>query len=128
MAVTEAEGYRVVPLRERPGFVEAVVSRGNQSVPLHWAQDSAYRFFPLVEHPDFGLTLHPFVDLLPADEVGKCVIDANNRLISEPPDRLRVALAEGRVRYHAGRLGGALPVIAERVVSQTRLGLQMSIF
>ncbi len=27
---------------------------------LEWVCDSAYRFFPLVEHPDFGLTMHPF--------------------------------------------------------------------
>ncbi|MFM1921552.1 MAG: hypothetical protein RLZZ303_3186 [Candidatus Hydrogenedentota bacterium] len=27
---------------------------------LQWTADSAFRFFPLVEHEDFGLTLHPF--------------------------------------------------------------------
>ena len=27
---------------------------------IQWAQDSAYRFFPLVPHADLGLTLHPF--------------------------------------------------------------------
>ena len=27
---------------------------------VQWAHDSAYRFFPLVEHADLGLTLHPF--------------------------------------------------------------------
>ncbi len=27
---------------------------------MQWASDSAYRFFPLIEHVDFGLTLHPF--------------------------------------------------------------------
>lgn len=30
------------------------------AVVLQWARDSAYRFFPLVEHREFGLTLHPF--------------------------------------------------------------------
>jgi hypothetical protein len=29
-------------------------------VPSRWTRDSAYRFFPLVRHPDFGLALHPF--------------------------------------------------------------------
>jgi len=47
-------------IRERAGFVEAVISRGSDSVVMRWARDSAYRFFPLVEHDDFGLTLHPF--------------------------------------------------------------------
>jgi len=47
-------------VRERPSFVEAQVSRGTDQVVLQWAQDSAYRFFPLVEREPFGLTLHPF--------------------------------------------------------------------
>jgi hypothetical protein len=46
--------------RERPTFVEAVVRRGEDSVVMEWVCDSAFRFFPLVEHEDFGLTLHPF--------------------------------------------------------------------
>ena len=54
------EGYDVQPVRERPGFVEARVSRDGESVVLQWACDSAYRFFPLVKHRDFGLVLHPF--------------------------------------------------------------------
>jgi hypothetical protein len=40
--------------------VEADVRRGGESVLIQWAHDSAYRFFPLVEHDDLGLTLHPF--------------------------------------------------------------------
>lgn len=27
---------------------------------MEWARDSAFRFFPLIEHPDLGLTLHSF--------------------------------------------------------------------
>ena len=34
--------------------------RSGESVLLQWAQDSAYRFFPLVQSDVFGLTLHPF--------------------------------------------------------------------
>jgi Nucleotidyl transferase AbiEii toxin, Type IV TA system len=55
-----AHNYGVDVRRERPTFVEAVVKRGEHEVVLEWVCDSAYRFFPLVEHPDFGLTLHPF--------------------------------------------------------------------
>jgi hypothetical protein len=53
-------GFEVKVLRERQAFVEAVISGGDGSVILQWTQDSAYRFFPLIEHEDFGLALHPF--------------------------------------------------------------------
>ncbi len=56
----ESHGYQVGAQREREAFVEAIVSRAGQSVAMQWAADSAFRFFPLVEHEDFGLTLHPF--------------------------------------------------------------------
>jgi len=56
----EEEGYGVRPLRERPAFVEAEVSHGNDVVLLQWVRESAYRFFPLLQHTEFGLTLHPF--------------------------------------------------------------------
>jgi hypothetical protein len=59
-ALLQESGYVLEPIRERPSFVEAVVARGGERVLVQWAADSAFRFFPLVEHPDFGLTLHPF--------------------------------------------------------------------
>jgi Nucleotidyl transferase AbiEii toxin, Type IV TA system len=56
----EANGYQVAPVRERPGFVQATVSLRGEALLVEWVHDSAYRFFPLVEHEDLGLTLHPF--------------------------------------------------------------------
>ena len=56
----EAAGFDVRADRERPGLVEATVSRGGDTLLIEWAQDSAFRFFPLVEHEELGLTLHPF--------------------------------------------------------------------
>lgn len=56
----EESGHAVRVLRERPGFVEAEVSSGGDAVRMEWARDSAYRFFPLVQHPELGLALHPF--------------------------------------------------------------------
>jgi hypothetical protein len=53
-------GFEVSPVRERPGFIEAVVSSPVGSVRVEWVRDSAYRFFPLVEHEELGLALHPF--------------------------------------------------------------------
>jgi hypothetical protein len=58
----EAAGYHLHVFRERVGLVEAEVRRGEDSVLMQWARDSAFRFFPLVEHDELGLTLHP-VDL-----------------------------------------------------------------
>jgi hypothetical protein len=55
----EEAGYQVRVLRERPGFIEAEVAAAGDAVRMEWAQDSAYRFFPLIEHPDLGLALHP---------------------------------------------------------------------
>lgn len=56
----ERAGYVVRIVRERPGFVEAEVRRGSETVLMEWARDSAFRFFPLVEHDELGLVLHPF--------------------------------------------------------------------
>jgi hypothetical protein len=59
-AMMTEQGYAVETLRERPTFVEAIVRREGDCVVMQWVCDSAYRFFPLLEHPDFGLTMHPF--------------------------------------------------------------------
>ncbi len=56
----EDTGYTVATVRERPGFVQATVARGHDLLLIEWVHDSAYRFFPLVEHEELGLTLHPF--------------------------------------------------------------------
>lgn len=56
----EHAGYRVEASRERPGFVEATVSRDSRDLLVEWARDSAFRFFPLVEDELLGLALHPF--------------------------------------------------------------------
>ena len=65
----EASRFSVTVLRERPVFVEARVAQGDESVLLQWVRDSAYRFFPLVEHEELGLVLHPFG---PCDKQGPC--------------------------------------------------------
>jgi hypothetical protein len=56
----EGEGLSVRVIRERPSYVEAEIASGAESVRMEWARDSAFRFFPLVEHADLGLVLHPF--------------------------------------------------------------------
>lgn len=56
----ETHGFELRIIRERRDFIEAEVGKGHEAVLVQWARDSAYRFFPLVRHPDFGLALHPF--------------------------------------------------------------------
>ncbi len=58
--VLEANGFEVLVVRERTTFVEAEVSGGGDRVRMEWARDTAFRFFPLQRHEEFGLTLHPF--------------------------------------------------------------------
>lgn len=58
--VLKASGYDIRVTRRRDYVVEVVVSRDGGSTELQWVQDSAYRFFPLVEDELLGLTLHPF--------------------------------------------------------------------
>jgi hypothetical protein len=58
-AVLTKHGYALEVRRERPAFIEAVVRMGTEAVVFEWSHDSAYRFFPLVEHAVLGLTLHP---------------------------------------------------------------------
>src|SRR5437867_8002828 len=59
-ALLESHGFQVSVVRERPTLVEAEVGQGNDRVRMEWTRDSAFRFFPLQSHPDFGLTLHAF--------------------------------------------------------------------
>ena len=59
-ALIEADGLDLRVVRERAGVVEAEIDDGSDQARLEWARDSAFRFFPLQEHDDFGLTLHPF--------------------------------------------------------------------
>jgi hypothetical protein len=53
-------GFSVEVLRQRPAYVEALIAQGDSQTLAQWTCDSAFRFFPLVEHPLLGLTLHPF--------------------------------------------------------------------
>jgi hypothetical protein len=202
--VLEGSGFVVHLLRERTSFVEAEVRRGSDSVLLQWVRDSAYRFFPLLEHAELGLILHPFdlatnkvlalvgrlevrdwvdvvecserlqplgylawaacgkdpgfsplaileqagrsarysaeevasldfegpapdaadlgrrfhaaladakvvIDHLPAEQLGKCVLDEDGRLFRAGPDRVRGGVASGLLAFHAGSIRGAWP-------------------
>ena len=55
-------GYAVEVELSQPGFIRAVVRRGEQATRVDWAHDTAWRFMPLLRDPLGGLMLHP-VDL-----------------------------------------------------------------
>ena len=56
----EVAGFHCELMINRTTFIECKVSKSSMAVVVQWVQDSAFRFFPLQTHPDFGLTLHPF--------------------------------------------------------------------
>jgi hypothetical protein len=56
----ENHGYELRSIHERRGYVEVLVGKGGDTVLMQWTHDSAFRFFPLVQHEELGLTLHPF--------------------------------------------------------------------
>ncbi len=53
------------------------------------------------------------VDVLPAEEVGTCVLTHHGELFKGDAEDVRRALAEGEVLFHAGRIKGAFPRVIE---------------
>jgi hypothetical protein len=87
-------GYVVEVEQSLPGFVRAIVRKGEDATRVDWAHDSAWRFMPLVRDPLGGLLLHP-VDL------------AANKVLAlagrdEPRDFVDILFVHGRVLALAG--------------------------
>lgn len=55
-------GFELEVALSQPGFVRAIVTRGGNATQIDWAQDSAWRFMPVVQDPLGGYLLHD-VDL-----------------------------------------------------------------
>lgn len=85
----EAAGYTMTVEISQPGFVRAIVGRGDQSTRVDWAHESAWRFMPLVRDPLGGLLLHP-VDLA----VNKVLALAGR---DEPRDFVDILFVNARV-------------------------------
>lgn len=58
----DREGYSIGVDLNQPGFVRAVVRKGEDSTKIEWARDSAWRFMPTICDERVGFVLHP-VDL-----------------------------------------------------------------
>jgi len=86
----EDRGLQIEMLRDVVGLKEALVRRGSESVLVQWARDSAYRFFPLVEHREVGLMLHSF------DLATNKVLALVGRL--EPRDWIDVLACDERIQ------------------------------
>lgn len=56
----EAAGYSLERLLWAPSFRRAIVTKGDEAVRIEWAQDSAWRFFPVQSDPLLGWRLHVF--------------------------------------------------------------------
>ncbi len=57
-ATLRQAGYEVEWLLRTPTFHRAVVTAGQQQLKIEWAQDSAFRFFPVQKDERFGYCLH----------------------------------------------------------------------
>ncbi len=57
-SLLEAENYQVEVVLSQPGFIRAIVTRGNQSTRIDWAHDSAWRFMPPIKDALGGFVLH----------------------------------------------------------------------
>jgi len=90
IALFRSQGWEVVVLRDVATFKEVLVRRSGEELLVRWARDSAFRFFPLVEHEELGLTLHPF------DLASGKVLALVGRL--EPRDWLDVLACDDRIQ------------------------------
>ena len=52
------------------------------------------------------------VELLPADEAGKCILDRNGLLYTGSPERLPADLSAGALVFHEGSIHGAFPALS----------------
>jgi hypothetical protein len=55
-------GFEIRPEINQPGYIKVLVQAQNERVKIEWAQDSSWRFMPVVKSEEFGYQLHP-VDL-----------------------------------------------------------------
>lgn len=58
----ESAGYALDVTLSQPGFIRAIVGRDGHETQIDWAQDSAWRFMPVVQDELGGFLLHP-IDL-----------------------------------------------------------------
>jgi len=58
-ALLAGHGYDVELELSQPGYIRAVVSLVRERTKIEWAQDSTWRFLPVLRSEEFGYQLHP---------------------------------------------------------------------
>jgi len=58
-ALLAVHGYGVELELSQPGYIRAVVSLVRERTKIEWAQDSTWRFLPVLLSEEFGYQLHP---------------------------------------------------------------------
>lgn len=95
---------------------------------IHYAQAEIDRLVSTPERLDAAAIMRKWhemiwaaretITILPPEEAGKCVANADGTLFRGTDEELRSALDAGGIVFHEGRIGGAWPRIAEnRTVS-----------
>jgi hypothetical protein len=57
-SLLERDGYALDVVLSQPGFIRAIVRKGDEATQVDWAQDSAWRFVPAVKDDLGGYLLH----------------------------------------------------------------------
>ena len=58
-ALLTKEGYQIEVDMKLPGYIRAMVMKGDNAARIEWAHDSSWRFLPVMKHPECGYLLHP---------------------------------------------------------------------
>ena len=58
VAVLDANGFAIEWILRQPVYLRAIAAKEGQSLRLEWAQDSAFRFFPVEQDELCGYRLH----------------------------------------------------------------------
>lgn len=53
------QGMSLTIEMKQPGYIRATVNSELDSTKIEWAHDSAWRFMPVIRHPEAGYQLHP---------------------------------------------------------------------
>lgn len=95
----------ILEFAARSHYSQAEVSQLAFDGPAPSAQELSSRWRIMIDEA------RTIVGSLPAAQAGKAVLAASGELFREPPDRLAEHLSVGLIRFHEGRIRGAVPTV-----------------
>ncbi len=116
VATLQAAAMGVRWERREAAFYQALISKDGESAKLEWAQDSDFRFYPIIRDPEFGYVLHP-IDLA----TNKIMAAAGRREPRDVVDLVAIhdeILPLGAVAWAA--VGKALGFTPEGLINEVR--------